>query len=152
VNAIASRSSDLGLLALRLAAGVVFVFHGSQKLFGAFDGIGIDAFAGYLESLAVPAPLANAWIAALVELLGGLALLAGAATRIVSIPLAFTMLVASLTAHGGQFDAGKGGMEYTLTLMSIAIALALTGAGKISLDARLSRARPAPSEARPAAA
>ena len=57
--------NDTALLLIRLMLGVVFVFHGSQKLFGFFEGPGIEGFAGYLSSLDVPLPLLNAWLASL---------------------------------------------------------------------------------------
>ena len=129
------RNLDAALLVLRLVVGAVFVFHGAQKLFGAFGGPGIEGFAGYLGSLGVPAPLASAWLAALAEFVGGLALLVGYGVRIASLPLVATMLVASFTAHAGKFSISAGGMEYTLVLATVALALGLTGAGSYSLEA-----------------
>jgi putative oxidoreductase len=134
--------SDVALLALRLIAGAVFVFHGWSKVFG---DPGIEGFAGYLAGLSFPAPLASAWLAAVVELAGGLALLAGAGTRLVSVPLGLTMLVASFTAHAGGFDSGRGGMEFTLTLASVTLALAILGSGRLSIDGALERLGLAPS-------
>lgn len=122
------RSEDLGRLILRLALATVFIFHGSQKLFGAFGGPGLEGFAGYLSSLGVPLPGLNALLAALSELLGGLALLTGLGARLMGIPLVITMLVASFTAHSG-FNAQSGGMEYPLTLALATAALSLIGPG-----------------------
>ncbi|MFG0330114.1 MAG: DoxX family protein [Phycisphaerales bacterium] len=133
--------AQAGLLVARVLPGVVFVFHGSQKLFGAFDGPGLAGFAGYLDALGVPAPALNAAVAASVELVGGLALLTGVGQRIVAAPLAFTMLVAAFLAHGGAFDAGKGGMEYPLTLAFVVIGLGLTGPGRLTLATLARRLR-----------
>src|SRR5690606_6435504 len=99
---------DEGLLVIRLMLAVVFVFHGAQKLFGAFDGPGLEGFAGYLGSLGVPLPGLNAFLAGAAEFFGGLALATGVALRLAALPLAFTMLVAATTAHSG-FDVTKGG-------------------------------------------
>lgn len=129
--------TDTALLLIRLMLGVVFVFHGSQKLFGAFDGPGIDGFAGYLTSLEVPLPTLSAWLAALAEFGGGLSLLAGLGLRFMALPLAFTMGVAAFKVHGDAFSVQNSGMEYPLTLGVILIALALAGAGRFSLDAVL---------------
>lgn len=131
------RNVDLGLLLLRLIIGVVFMFHGSQKLFGAFEGSGIDGFAGYLGSLGLPAPELQAYAAAGAEFFGGLAVLLGLFTRLAAIPLTITMLVASFVAHAGKFSAQAGGMEYSLTLAVVCAALIAAGAGRYSLDNRL---------------
>ena len=80
--------NDTALLLIRLMIGIVFVFHGSQKVFGVFGGHGVEGFAAYLSSLNIPFPLLNAWAAALTELLGGIALLLGMGVRIAAIPLA----------------------------------------------------------------
>lgn len=132
------------LLTLRLAAGAVFVYHGWGKVFGPH---GVEGFAGFLDSLGVPLPGVSAWLAALTELLGGLALLAGIGVRLAAVPLSFTMLVAILTVHRSGFDVSQGGMEFATTLLGITVALALTGAGQFSL-ARLVRRSPAPALAR----
>ena len=137
---------DLGLLALRLMAGSVFLFHGAQKLFGAFGGPGLEGFAGYLESLGVPAPGASAFLAAAAELVGGLALVTGLGQRLLALPLTVTMLVAAFTAHSG-FAASAGGNEYPLTLAAVALALGLTGPGRFALRAP-GAALPAPAVAR----
>lgn len=54
---------DAAKLILRLPVGIVFVFHGAQKLFGAFGGHGIQGFAKFLGSMGIPYPELNAWLA-----------------------------------------------------------------------------------------
>ena len=49
-------TQDCGLLLIRVIIGVIFVFHGGQKLFGIWGGSGLAAFASYLEQLQVPVP------------------------------------------------------------------------------------------------
>jgi putative oxidoreductase len=132
---------DLGLLAIRLIIGVVFLYHGSQKLFGAFGGPGLQGFSGYLASLGVPAPGVNAVLAGLAEFLGGAAMLLGLLTRLAAIPMVVTMAVAIITVHAKGFNAATGGMEYPLTLLVVVLGLGLTGAGGLSLDALLARRR-----------
>jgi putative oxidoreductase len=121
---------DLGLLAMRVMLAVVFLFHGAQKLFGVFDGPGLEGFAGWLDSLGVPLPAVSAFLAALAEFGGGLALATGVGTRLVGVPLAFTMFVAAFAAHSG-FAAQSGGMEYPLTLAVMVVGLVLTGPGRL---------------------
>ena len=125
---------DLALLALRLMAGSVFVFHGSQKLFGLFGGYGIAGTAGWMESIGIPFPTASVVLAGSAELLGGLAFLTGIYARSLSLPLVVTMLVAALTAHSG-FDVTQGGMEYPLVMATIALAVGLAGPGRLSVGA-----------------
>lgn len=132
--ALSQHSLNAGLLAIRIMVGVVFVFHGSQKLFGAFGGPGLEGFAGFLTQLQVPFPMASAVLAAVAEFGGGLALIAGVGTRAVALPLVVTMLVAAFKVHGSAFSAQAGGMEYALTLAVISAGLGLTGAGAFSVD------------------
>ena len=128
--------SAWGLLALRTVVGLVFVVHGGQKLFG----FGVAGTAGFLGSLGVPLPAVAAVGVIAVELLGGLALLLGAWTRIAASLLAADMLVAMLTVHlrGGFFV--PDGVEFVLTLFGACVALAGLGAGPWSVDAARSRA------------
>lgn len=134
--------NDVALLMIRGIVGVVFLFHGSQKLFGAFDGPGIAGMAGFNESLGIPFPVLSAWLASLTEFAGGAALLTGVGQRLISVPLAFTMLVASFVAHGGAFSAQAGGMEYPLTLTIIVAALGIAGPGSLTvLNALANRAK-----------
>ncbi|MEQ8767078.1 MAG: DoxX family protein [Planctomycetota bacterium] len=125
--------SDLGLVLVRLALASVFVFHGSQKLFGWFGGYGIDGTAQWMGNLGIPLPIVSTVLAGSAELFGGLLIGLGAFVRLVSIPVAFTMLVAGFTAHSG-FDASQGGMEYPLVLALVTAGIGLTGAGRWSVD------------------
>jgi len=125
-----------GLLIIRLMVGYVFFFHGAQKLFGWFGGPGLQGATGLMETLGIPMPFISALMAGVTEFLGGLALIVGIAFPWVNIPLVFTMLVASFSAHSG-FSAQSGGMEYPLTLALISAGLAFTGAGAYSADEKL---------------
>lgn len=121
---------DFGLASMRLILGVVFAFHGAQKLFGWFGGYGIEGTSQFFESIGLPLPTLNVYLAGGAELIGGLALLLGILSRSSAVLLAFTMLVASVTAHSG-FAAAGGGMEFPLTLGVVALGLALTGPGRL---------------------
>ncbi len=129
---------DLGLLMMRIMIGVVFLFHGSQKLFGAFEGSGMDGFAAFLGQMEVPYPTLSAYLAGLAEFVGGLMVLTGVGLRLAVVPMIFTMLVASFMVHGDSFSLQKGGMEYSLTLAVILAGMGLTGAGRFSACALFS--------------
>ncbi len=131
---------DVGAFLIRLMLSVVFVYHGSQKLFGAFGGPGLKGFSGFLASLGVPAPEVGAVLAGAAEFLGGLALLTGIGLRLLSLPLVITMLVGCFTAHAGKFSVQNGGMEYALTLAVVVAGMALIGPGSWTLP-RIVRAK-----------
>ncbi len=127
-------SPDAGLLVIRVMVGIVGLFHGSQKLFGAFGGPGIKGFAHYLEPLNIPMPVASAYAAALTELVGGALVLVGLFQRLAALPWIFAMLVAFFMMHKGKFDVTAGGGEYALTLAAVLLGLVFTGPGRWSID------------------
>ncbi|MEZ6197692.1 MAG: DoxX family protein [Planctomycetota bacterium] len=126
-------NAGLGLAILRVIVGVAFTYHGAQKVFGIWGGHGIDGFAGYLDSLGLPLPVVQAWLAALAEFLGGLAFILGAFTRIAAVPLTVTMLVAIFLAHGGRY----GESEHAINLLGGVICIALAGPGCYALHRKL---------------
>lgn len=128
---------DAGLAALRLIIGGVFLAHGAQKLF-------VFGFAGLAEGFAgMGVPLAGVAgpAVAFAELFGGLALMLGLFTRIAGLGLAVVMLGAMLLVHLPAGFFLPNGVEFVLTLLAGAVALALTGPGAFSLDAVLGRRR-----------
>lgn len=122
-------------LPLRLVAGVVFAAHGGQKLFAWFGGYGLEGTGQYMASIGLAPGYLMAVLAGSVEFFGGLLLIVGLLTRPSALALAFTMLVAILTAHisHGLFMSNNG-YEYALTLLALTITLVLQGGGKYSLD------------------
>jgi putative oxidoreductase len=141
---------DAALLLLRVMVGVVFVFHGAQKLFGSFGGYGLDGTAWYFgEKLGLPLPYASAVLAGGAEFFGGALLIVGLLFRPAAAIVAFTMLVATLVHLPYGFEARAGGAEYTLTLLTALVALALLGPGRWTAGRALSLAKP---QAQPAVA
>jgi putative oxidoreductase len=123
---------EYGLLLLRLFVGLLFAGHGAQKLFGWFGGGGPQGTAAFFASLGYRAPVALAVLAGVSELGGGVLLATGLLTPLASLLLANMMLNAIVTVvwPKGFF----GGYEFELTLLAVAVALAATGPGEISLD------------------
>lgn len=135
-------SGSFGLLLIRCIVGFVMFYHGSQKLFGWFDGMGMEAFTGYVDSMHllpagwnVPAKYL-AYAAAVSEFGGGILLMLGFATRFAAVFVAATMGVAVFKVHAHAFalSAKPPGMEYALTLMIVAIGLIFTGPGAFAVD------------------
>jgi putative oxidoreductase len=128
-----------GLTVLRVVVGVVFLMHGWQKMFG----FKIPGVTGFMTSLGIPMPGFFAVVVTLVELLGGIALILGVATRVAAVLLAINMTVAILKVHlpHGFFTQG-GGFEFPLTLLAANICLALAGPGSLSVDNLLATKKP----------
>ncbi|MAT52071.1 MAG: hypothetical protein CMK32_12905 [Porticoccaceae bacterium] len=122
-------------LALRLPASIIFIAHGGQKLFGWFGGYGLEGTAQWMASIGLEPGLLMATLAGSAEFFGGLLLLVGLLTRPAAMVLAVTMAVAIATVHlsNGLFMSNNG-FEFGLALLGISAALALLGAGTLSLD------------------
>ena len=128
-------SRDLGLLALRLGVGATLVAHGTQKLFGWFGGHGLAGTAGFFESIGFTPGRANALLAGAGEAGGGSLLALGLATPAAGAAVAGTMAVAASMHKDNGFFAQDGGLEYPAVLALTAGAIALSGPGRLSLDA-----------------
>ncbi|MBA2734001.1 MAG: DoxX family protein [Acidobacteria bacterium] len=136
------------LLPLRLLIGFGFAAHGFSKL-----SAGPQKFAGILQEIGVPLPNLMAWLTALIEFFGGLAVMAGAFVWIVSIPLIIIMLVATFTIHlpygfsaiklmgmaGNIPQFGTPGFEVNLLYIVGLFALVLGGTSPLSIEHLLAR-------------
>ena len=123
--------ADLGKLVLRLALGVLVLPHGVAKLRG-----GVDPIEGMLTAQGLPGVLAYG--ALLGEVLGPLMLIAGFYGRIGALLIAINMLFALGLAHVGQLgqlnDQGGWALELQGMFLFSAIALALLGPGRYSVN------------------
>ncbi|PRY60260.1 putative oxidoreductase [Knoellia remsis] len=127
---------DVLLLLARLGLGITFFMHGWQKL----TAQGVSGTQKAFASMGAPLPDVTAVVAIVLEVVGGLALLAGAFTTLVGVVLAVHMAAAALIAHlGNGFFVANGGPSYVIALGAGALALAAAGAGRFGLDAVLSR-------------
>lgn len=127
--AVARRLEPVGPTLARLTVGLVFIGTGWGKLHTLPD------VTEYFRSLGIPAPGLNAHVAAATEFFGGILVLVGLGTRLAVLPMAFTMLIAIVTAkradiHGLTDLVGFEEWSYLVVFLWLAVA----GAGPLSLD------------------
>lgn len=125
---------DVFLLIIRLYWGYQFFIAGKGKL------MNLDRTTEFFASLNLPAPKLNALMAGSTECFGGLLLLVGLGSRLISIPLAFTMVVAYLTAHREGLNAlfsdpSKFFEQPPFLFLFASVIVMVSGAGRLSLDA-----------------
>lgn len=130
-------SARVGIALLRVFLGIVFLAHGSQKLFV----FGIAGTTGAFAQMGVPLPALSATLATIAEVLGGIALIFGVLTRIGAFVLAIEMFFAIVLVRAkGGFFAPRGA-EYELTLFVALVAIVLSGPGAYALDELFAKRR-----------
>ncbi|OAT80604.1 oxidoreductase [Bacillus sp. MKU004] len=126
-------TQQLGALILRIALGLTFFVHGFVK----FQG-GIENTAGFFESLGLPG--FAAYVVALIELIGGVAMILGFGTRVTAVLFAFIMLgaIAKVKLAGGFLGNGQGaGYELDFALLAMSVYFILVKTASFSLDSKL---------------
>src|ERR1700712_1849831 len=123
------RNLDIALLVLRIGAGIIFAFHGYQKVFE----MGVPAVTGFFGPAGIPMAGRAAPVGSIVDLAGGIALFLGLFLRVVPWLLAVDMLGAIAFVHGKNgLSMEHQGYEFVLALCAMSVALALTGPGRSS--------------------
>lgn len=118
---------DLGLFSVRLGLGVVFMFHGAQKMFGWFGGKGLG---GLIEAYG---PVVGSLVG-IGEFFGGLGLLVGLLSRFSAASIILIMAGAIVNVHGQYgFPMANNGFEYNFVLITMALTTLLAGPGRIAL-------------------
>ncbi|MDR6999858.1 DoxX family protein [Neobacillus niacini] len=122
--------NEIGALILRVTLGALFLIHGIVK----FQG-GIENIVGWFDSIGLPGFMAYG--VALLEIIGGVALIIGLATRLVSALFALLMIGATLKVKLSVGLLGNGemaGYELDLAFLAIAIYLAINGSSVLSVS------------------
>jgi putative oxidoreductase len=129
---------DLGLFLLHLTVGLLFMGHGTQKLFGLWGGQGLEGTTGMMDALGLHPARYHALAAGVAETTGGALLALGLLTPVGAALVISVMTVATITVHldKGVWNA-DGGFELPLVMVTAAFALAGASAGGWSLDAAL---------------
>ncbi|MFE4706259.1 DoxX family protein [Peribacillus simplex] len=124
---------EIGTFLLRVMLGISFFMHGLSKFKG-----GLDNTAGWFQSIGIPGFMA--YVVGIIELVGGIALIIGLGTRIISALLVFIMAGAIVYVKfpAGFMGNGEGtGYELDLVLMIIALHLVMNGSRFLSIDSKL---------------
>jgi putative oxidoreductase len=137
---LTATSDDPVMTILRLVLGVVFFFHGAQKVLGWFGGYGFSGTMNFFtHNMGIPAVFAFLAIAA--EFLGSLGLILGLLARVAASGIIVNMVMAILMVHraNGIFMNWSGnqkgeGYEYHLLAIAIGLAVVIRGAGAFSVD------------------
>ena len=129
LTALLTKGKDIPLLAIRLVLAYGFYEPAMKKLNN------IDAIIKWFESMELPMPALNAYMATATESIGVLLLVLGFGVRIISLPLIITMLVAIKTVHfANGFAAGENGYEIPFYYIIMLFTLLIYGGGNIGID------------------
>lgn len=135
-----STEHSFSILIIRVVLGVIFFAHGAQKVLGWYGGHGLHGSAAFFNSMGMPLPLA--YLVCLLEFVSGIGLLIGFLARLCGLAVVAIMLGAIATVHwqhgfflNAELKPGKGhGIEFTLALIAMALAVVVEGAGALSVD------------------
>jgi putative oxidoreductase len=126
----------------RVTIGLLFVGHGTQKLFGWFGGSGPEGTGQFFEQVGLRPGRRSAVLAGAAEAGGGLLFALGAATPLGAAAVSGSMITAIKTVHWEKgIWTSAGGYEYNLVLLAAVFGLTENGPGDWSLDAALGRRR-----------
>jgi putative oxidoreductase len=126
----AAKWEHQAIFVLRVSAGLIFLSHGWSKW-----QAGVDQTGGFLAALNFPAPELFAPLLIAIEVLGGIALIVGAYTRLAAKLTGIVALIAIFTVHLDKgFSSTAGGYEYVLLLAAACFMILVTGAGAWSVD------------------
>src|SRR5215210_187840 len=130
--------SNLAALILRVVLGSLLVGHGAQKLFGSFEGPGLEGTSGFMEMLGMRPGRPWAFLASLSEFGGGVLTFLGLLNPLGPLGIIASMSIATTKAHWDKpIWVTEGGAELPVTNIAVATALILNGPGKYSLDRAL---------------
>ena len=136
--------NDLAALLVRVVQGSLLAGHGAQKLFGHFEGPGLEGTAGFMEMLGLRPGRPWAILAGISEFGGGVLTVLGLLNPLGPVGIIGSMSMATARAHWGKpIWVTEGGAELPVTNSAISTALILNGPGKYSLDRALGIRLPA---------
>jgi len=117
---------DWALLIARIVLGVIFLAHGGQKMFGLFGGHGLAATVQFMGPIG--------YLVSIGEFFGGLGILIGVLPRFSASAIVVIMLGAIAQVHGKNGFFAPTGFEYPLSLIGLALTIAVAGPGKYAVS------------------
>jgi putative oxidoreductase len=126
-----------GITVLRIITGIVFLVHGWQKVFA----MGFAGVTGGFTQMGIPMPGLTGPVVAIVELLGGAALIIGFLTRLAALGLICDMMAAIALVHLKNGFFSPRGYEFPLMLLTAAVVLLIAGSGKYAVDDKFAARR-----------
>ena len=149
----AALPADVALVVTRIVLCWVFFYHGSRRLFGWFDGPGLNESARFFADTAHLHPgKFFAVVGGAIKFFGAIALALGLLSRLAGAAIFVDMMMAIVTvtwANGINATGTKSGYELNLALGALGLVIAMFGAGRFSVDALIERRLRAPAAARP---
>jgi putative oxidoreductase len=133
-SAGATLGSDLAILIVRIVVGVLFLGHGTGKLFGWFGQGGVKGTGAFFESVGYKPGETLAIFTGIIELAAGVLLILGFLVPLASAIIIGDMINASYVKSADGFWVADGGFEYELVLIFIMLALAVAGPGALAID------------------
>jgi putative oxidoreductase len=116
-----------GPFVLRLALGAFSIIHGTQKLFGAFDGAGLQNFSKTCAGMGLKPPNIWAIAIAIIQFVGGIFLVLGIMTRLSALLIGIIIVV---LVTGGVILID---IEYQIILIATCVSLLFTGGGRAAI-------------------
>lgn len=126
---------DYAPLFIRAVIGSFIVYGVQDNIFSHHH---MERFAAFLEARGFPYPTFGAFLSAYTQMICGICILLGAATRLISIPFIINFIAAIIIAHRGDTFQG---MFPALMMIFAGLFFLFNGAGKPSVDAMLARRR-----------
>ena len=123
---------------LRVALGAILIPHGMQKLFGLLGGGGIAGTAAFFEKAGYTPATFWVIVVGCTELIGGALLVVGLFTRFAALAIVIFMINSIIyTQTMAGFFWTKGGSEYSILLLVVALYFLIRGSGPWSVDHKI---------------
>jgi putative oxidoreductase len=125
---------NLSMFLVRVLTGSIFAAHGLQKLFGMFNGIGLEGTSRIVEGLGFPHPFVVAGIWGSIEFVGGVFIILGILARLSAASIVLTMVIRmwKINLMYGFF-IHDGGVEYNILVIAACLPMIFLGGGAWSV-------------------
>ena len=134
-----AKFESVALPLLRAGLGLILMVHGSQKLFGMFGGMGINANAALFDRLGYHPGMFWGTLVGCTEVIGGALLVIGLFTRAAALAIVIFMIFSIHFTSAKGFFWTAGGMEYSILILLVALAFVIRGGGTYSVDRSMAK-------------